>query len=103
MFCRKLDSSGSGSDSIIFSIEDNEARSDRALSSLLTLSRFAERLSDERPVAMVVLVAGRFRTGYPYQRSFLERGIIFREIKNCGSRLYLLLKIVIMKKHLFHV
>ena len=41
------------------SIEDNEARSDRALSSLLTLPRFAERLSDERPVAVVVLVAGR--------------------------------------------
>ena len=30
-----------------------------------------------------------FRTGYPFQRHFLERGI-----KNCGSRLYLLLKIV---------
>ena len=30
-----------------------------------------------------------FRTGYPFQRPFLERGI-----KNCGSRLYLLLKIV---------
>ena len=29
------------------------------------------------------------RTGYPFQRRFLERGI-----KNCGSRLYLLLKIV---------
>ena len=28
-------------------------------------------------------------TGYPFQRRFLERGI-----KNCGSRLYLLLKIV---------
>ena len=41
------------------SIEDNEARSDRALSSLLTLPRFADRLSDERPVAVVVLVAGR--------------------------------------------
>ena len=27
--------------------------------------------------------------GYPFQRRFLERGI-----KNCGSRLYLLLKIV---------
>ena len=30
-----------------------------------------------------------FRTGYPFQRRFLERGV-----KNCGSRLYLLLKIV---------
>ena len=30
-----------------------------------------------------------FRTGYPFQRRFLEQGI-----KNCGSRLYLLLKIV---------
>ena len=30
-----------------------------------------------------------FRKGYPFQRRFLERGI-----KNCGSRLYLLLKIV---------
>ena len=30
-----------------------------------------------------------FRTGYPFQRLLLERGI-----KNCGSRLYLLLKIV---------
>ena len=30
-----------------------------------------------------------FRTGYPFQRRFLERGI-----KNCGSQLYLLLKIV---------
>ena len=30
-----------------------------------------------------------FRTGYPFQRRFLERGI-----KNCGSRLYPLLKIV---------
>ena len=30
-----------------------------------------------------------FRTGYPCQRRFLERGI-----KNCGSRLCLLLKIV---------
>ena len=30
-----------------------------------------------------------FRTGYPFQRRFLERGI-----KNCGSRLYLLLQIV---------
>ena len=30
-----------------------------------------------------------FTTGYPFQRRFLERGI-----KNCGSRLYLLLKIV---------
>ena len=30
-----------------------------------------------------------FRTGYSFQRRFLERGI-----KNCGSRLYLLLKIV---------
>ena len=30
-----------------------------------------------------------FRTGYPFQRRFLERGI-----KTCGSRLYLLLKIV---------
>ena len=30
-----------------------------------------------------------FRMGYPFQRRFLERGI-----KNCGSRLYLLLKIV---------
>ena len=29
------------------------------------------------------------RTGYPFQRRFLERGI-----KDCGSRLYLLLKIV---------
>ena len=29
------------------------------------------------------------RTGYPFQRRFLERGI-----KTCGSRLYLLLKIV---------
>ena len=28
-------------------------------------------------------------TGYPFQRRFLERGI-----KNCGSRLYPLLKIV---------
>ena len=34
------------------------------------------------------------RTGYPFQRRFLERGI-----KNCGSRLYPLL----MKKHLFDV
>ena len=31
-----------------------------------------------------------FRTGYPFQRRFLERGM-----KNCGSRLYLLLKIVV--------
>ena len=30
-----------------------------------------------------------FRTGYPFQRRFLERGIT-----NCGPRLYLLLKIV---------
>ena len=30
-----------------------------------------------------------FRTGYPFQRRFLEQGI-----KNCGSRRYLLLKIV---------
>ena len=30
-----------------------------------------------------------FRTRYPFHRHFLERGI-----KNCGSRLYLLLKIV---------
>ena len=30
-----------------------------------------------------------FRTGHPFQRRFLERGI-----KNCGSRRYLLLKIV---------
>ena len=30
-----------------------------------------------------------FRTGYPFQRRFLEQGI-----KNCGSWLYLLLKIV---------
>ena len=30
-----------------------------------------------------------FRTGYPFQRRFLERGL-----KNCGSRVYLLLKIV---------
>jgi len=30
-----------------------------------------------------------FTTGYPFQKRFLERGI-----KNCGSRLYLLLKIV---------
>ena len=30
-----------------------------------------------------------FSTGYPFQRRFLEQGI-----KNCGSRLYLLLKIV---------
>ena len=33
--------------------------------------------------------AADFRTGYPFQRRFLERGI-----KNCGSRLYLLFKIV---------
>ena len=31
-----------------------------------------------------------FITGYPFQRRFVERGI-----KNCGSRLYLLLKIVV--------
>ena len=59
VFCWKLDSSGSGSDSIISSIEDNEARSNGALSWLLTLSRFAERLSEERLVAVVVLVEGR--------------------------------------------
>ena len=34
--------------------------------------------------------SSRFRTGYPFQRRFLERGM-----KNCGSRLYLLLKIVV--------
>ena len=54
-----MDLSGSGSNSIISSIEDNKARSDRALSSLLTWSRFAGRLSDERPVTVVVLVARR--------------------------------------------
>ena len=59
VFCWKVDSSSSGSDSIISSIEYNEAQSDGALSSLLTLSRFAERLSDERLVAVVVLVEGR--------------------------------------------
>ena len=35
--------------------------------------------------------------GYPFQRRFLERGIIFNKMgnkKKCGSRLYLLLKIV---------
>ena len=35
--------------------------------------------------------------GHPFQRHFLERGIIFNKMgnkKNCGSRLYLLLKIV---------
>ena len=37
----------------------------------------------------VVIWSSWFRTGYPFQRRFLERGI-----KNCGSRLYLLLKIV---------
>ena len=57
VFCGKLDSSGLGSDSTISSIEDNEAWSDRALSSW-TLSRFAVRL-DDRPFAVVVLVAGR--------------------------------------------
>ena len=45
VFCWKLDSFGSGSDSIISSIEDNEAWSDGALSSL-TLSRFTGRLSE---------------------------------------------------------
>ena len=47
-------------------------------------------------------------TGYPIQRRFLERGIIFNNMgnkKNCGSRLYLLFKIhlLIMKKYLFDV
>ena len=35
--------------------------------------------------------------GYPFQRHFQELGIIFNKMenkKNCGSRLYLLLKIV---------
>ena len=35
--------------------------------------------------------------GYPFQRRFLGRDIIFNKMgneKNCGSRLYLLLKIV---------
>ena len=45
VFCWKLDSFGSGSDSIISSIEDNEAWSDRALASL-TLSRVTGRLSE---------------------------------------------------------
>ena len=34
---------------------------------------------------------------YPFQRCFLERGIIFNKMgnkKNCASQLYLLLKIV---------
>ena len=37
-----------------------------------------------------------FRTGYSFQRRFLDRGI-----KNCGSRLYLLLKIVADYKEAF--
>ena len=59
MFFWKRDSSCSGPDSIISEIEDNEPWSDRALYSLLTLSRLAGRLSDQPPVAMVDLVAGR--------------------------------------------
>ena len=59
MFFWKHDSSCSGPDSIISEIEDNEPWSDRALYSLLTLSRLAGRLSDQPPVAMVDLVAGR--------------------------------------------
>ena len=55
VFRWKLDSSGSGSDLIISSLEDNDARSDRVLS-LLTLSRFGGRLSSECQFA--VLVAG---------------------------------------------
>ena len=45
----------------------------------------------------VVILKLLIRTGYPFQRHFLERGIIFNKMgkrKNCGSWLYLLLKIV---------
>ena len=41
------------------------------------------------PNGVVILKLLIFRTGYPFQRRFLERGV-----KNCGSRLYLLLKVV---------
>ena len=43
----------------------------------------------EIPLQKTTAKSSWFTTGYPFQRRFLVRGM-----KNCGSRLYLLLKIV---------
>ena len=45
-----------------------------------------------------------FRTGYAFQRRFLERGIIFNRMGNRNHGLIFCLKLLlIMKKHLFDV